>query len=684
MLLFKKDEIKPVEIKEEKNAFDSFNPEQKTLSYETLILNNQNGMFRNEFDQTVSKENLLKFIVDQPSIGKAVHKISEQFMSTEFILKDGETEITSNPIIDLLNNPKSESSSLLWTVICMDLILTGEAYLVPNVKEKRLTRMPSVNVTCKRDNNNIKYFEVVSAKGGISKFDETTMIQIKLPNPFDIDKGMSKILSAVIPMVNDKYSQEFITSYFLRGGSAATILETNQKNAGNINRLLNSIMQSWSGRSNIGQHKVLPEGTKLIAQGETLGQSQIIDKLKELERAVISHLGVPPSLVGQTDGVNYANGVEQMKSFWLTTILPLQKLICSAIEESVLFQNYKSKGKITLTINNEHNIYLSDYDKKVEQDAKLAKVLTVNERRKLIGFDPIAGGDELPSQGSSFQDPNLQPQDVQKLYFDLFKKKNLEVKALKKPVVPQNVKNVYKEEFKAWESIVLEHIKNKEQAIKIIRNRNETFALKLTRNVKPYAMKEYSRLMKRTLKKSMKLIVNKDYDTDAKRRTVLEKLAERADQVMNGLIATRSRDYFVGYSENQMERVYALIDEMLKQDVSLDAIASAIRGKFSEFYQGQASTIIRTEFLSSTALAFGVYEDDLSSVSNKMKKTWLTLEDDRTRDSHSDMDGEEVVFNTGEEGLFSNGLRYPRDNKGDASEVINCRCSVEITVVDWK
>ena len=245
------------------------------------------------------------------------------------------------------------------------------------------------------------------------------MIQIKLPNPFDIDKGMSKILSAVIPMVNDKYSQEFITSYFLRGGDASRIFETNQKNLGSINRLLNSMMQSWSGRSNTHQHKIVPEGTKLVASGETLGQSQIIEKLKELERAVISHLGVPPSLVGQTDGVNYANGVEQMKSFWLTTILPLQKLICSAIEESVLFQNYKSKGKITLIINNEHNIYLSDYDKKVEQDIKLSKVLTINERRKLIGFDPIEGGNELPSQGTSFQD-----QDVQKLYFDLFKKKS--------------------------------------------------------------------------------------------------------------------------------------------------------------------------------------------------------------------------------------------------------------------
>lgn len=682
-MLFKKEiqKVEPVQVNE-KNPFDSFYPEVKALEYESLINNSSNGMFRNEFEQSVSKQNLMKFIIDQPSIGKAVHKISEQFMNTEFILKDGEKTITSNPILDILNKPKTESSAIFWTVILMDLILTGEAYLVPNVKEKRLTRLPSVNVTAKRDSTNVKFYEVVDVKGGVSKMDTETVIQIKLPNPFDIDKGLSKILSAVIPMVNDKYSQEFITAYFLRGGSAPLVLGAKDKNPSNINRLMNSIMQSWSGRSNIGQHKIIPQDTTLIAQGETLGQSKVIDYLKDLERAVISHLGVPPSLIGQTDGVNYANSVEQMKSFWLTTILPLQKLVCSALEESVLFDS-KTGSKLTLKMNNEHNIYLSDYDKKVEQDNKLSKVLTVNERRALIGYDKIEGGDELPSQGNPQQD-QIQTQDFQKLYFEAFKKKNLETKAIKKPVVPSNVKNIYKEEFKAWESIILEHIKNKEQALKIIANRNETFALKLTRNVKPYAMKEYSRLMKRTLKKSMKIVVNKDYDTEAKRRNVLEKLAERADSVLNGLIANRSRDYFVGYSQTQTERVYALIDEMLKQDVSLDAIASAIRGKFSEFYTGQASTIIRTEFLSSTALAFGVYEDDLSSAASKMKKTWLTLEDDRTRDSHEHMNNEEVVFESGEEAVFSNGLRYPRDNKGDASNVINCRCSFELIAIEWK
>ena len=54
-----------------------------------------------------------------------------------------------------------------------------------------------------------------------------------------------------------------------------------------------------------------------------------------------------------------------------------------------------------------------------------------------------------------------------------------------------------------------------------------------------------------------------------------------------------------------------------------------------------------------------------------MKVMWLATLDGRTRDSHRDMDGEEVEV--GE--LFSNGLRFPGDPHGPGEEVYNCRCT---------
>ena len=56
----------------------------------------------------------------------------------------------------------------------------------------------------------------------------------------------------------------------------------------------------------------------------------------------------------------------------------------------------------------------------------------------------------------------------------------------------------------------------------------------------------------------------------------------------------------------------------------------------------------------------------------KLKKVWMANLDGRTRDSHRDLDGEEVDYN--EE--FSNGLMYPGDPDGEPGEVWNCRCTM--------
>lgn len=53
-------------------------------------------------------------------------------------------------------------------------------------------------------------------------------------------------------------------------------------------------------------------------------------------------------------------------------------------------------------------------------------------------------------------------------------------------------------------------------------------------------------------------------------------------------------------------------------------------------------------------------------------KRWLAALDPRTRGSHRRLDGETV----GLDAEFGNGLRYPGDPDGPASEVYNCRCTL--------
>lgn len=69
--------------------------------------------------------------------------------------------------------------------------------------------------------------------------------------------------------------------------------------------------------------------------------------------------------------------------------------------------------------------------------------------------------------------------------------------------------------------------------------------------------------------------------------------------------------------------------------------------------------------------------NDLEDRGLIMKKVWIATPDDRVRESHIDIDGEEQDINN----RFTNGCMFPGDGSGPADEVWNCRCSMRSDVI---
>ena len=83
----------------------------------------------------------------------------------------------------------------------------------------------------------------------------------------------------------------------------------------------------------------------------------------------------------------------------------------------------------------------------------------------------------------------------------------------------------------------------------------------------------------------------------------------------------------------------------------------------------RALMIVRTE--SVRALNFS----QLKSAANEdyqVLKTWIAIEDARTRHSHSEVDGQKILW----EDEFTNGCFYPGDPNAPPEETINCRCTL--------
>lgn len=88
----------------------------------------------------------------------------------------------------------------------------------------------------------------------------------------------------------------------------------------------------------------------------------------------------------------------------------------------------------------------------------------------------------------------------------------------------------------------------------------------------------------------------------------------------------------------------------------------------NNFYLWQAERIARTETTTAMNAASQVAAEATGVI---YKKEWLSAGDGRERESHRRLNGQQVSMGQ----RFNNGLRYPGDPTGVASEVVNCRCT---------
>ena len=118
------------------------------------------------------------------------------------------------------------------------------------------------------------------------------------------------------------------------------------------------------------------------------------------------------------------------------------------------------------------------------------------------------------------------------------------------------------------------------------------------------------------------------------------------------------------------EDVQKLVEQLMQNNTGIFDISREIT-KFvnkSDFYKWQSLRIARTEttVAMNTAVNVAGVQTGL-----KIQKKWLSAGDGNERESHKLMNGTTAENN----GTFGNGLLYPGDPNGQASEIINCRCT---------
>jgi len=121
-----------------------------------------------------------------------------------------------------------------------------------------------------------------------------------------------------------------------------------------------------------------------------------------------------------------------------------------------------------------------------------------------------------------------------------------------------------------------------------------------------------------------------------------------------------------------------LYDGYMQKGLSPYDVEKNIKGMFEETYKNRARTIARTE----TRTAQSITRFETYKKNDVKKKTWIALNDNKTRTSHSYASASAAIlmeefFDMGNGNL----LLHPHDPLGPAGEIINCRCALNPIVV---
>jgi SPP1 gp7 family putative phage head morphogenesis protein len=143
-------------------------------------------------------------------------------------------------------------------------------------------------------------------------------------------------------------------------------------------------------------------------------------------------------------------------------------------------------------------------------------------------------------------------------------------------------------------------------------------------------------------------------------------------------------DYIKLHAENRADEVTDTTLDLARQAVAKgieeELTPAEIAGRIKDTVGGavgdyRARMIARTETASAFNSATFETAQEMQESTGPLNKVWIAANDDRVRETHADADGQSVGldddFKVGE-----STMAFPSDPSGDASEVINCRCTL--------
>ena len=214
------------------------------------------------------------------------------------------------------------------------------------------------------------------------------IIHIKDNSFYSIYRGISRLKPALRTMILMKRMRDFQDNFFKNGAVPGLVLKSPNTLSEKIKERM---LQSWSIRYKPdagGRRPLILDGGIEIDSFANVNFKELDfqSAISENEKIILKALGVPPIML---DSGNNANIRPNMRMYYLETILPIVRKMNYAFERFFGFELKEDVTEIPALqpeLRDQSQYYTSLVN---------AGVITPNEARGHLGFDPVEGYDEL-------------------------------------------------------------------------------------------------------------------------------------------------------------------------------------------------------------------------------------------------------------------------------------------------
>lgn len=372
-------------------------------------------------------------IVDS-SVATAIVRVSDALNTLPLKVytvddSSGEQELIpaeDHPITKLFDTPLPPVCKMTMTdminhwVQC--LIGAGNSYHAiekadwPNrTTEQELWPLEPFRVKIKQDAKGLPNIYEYEVNGQKVQYAPDKILHIKLYEVSTPLYGRSRLTSINPEIMTAYYAKRVNRKFFEQGAQIGGILSPD--NGADLTPEQHEVLaDSWRKRyvgwENAHKTAIMPLDVKYQDTTPSMRDMQFKEMLEYNRETALGTLGVTPIFAGVLRYTNYSTSITQEKLFWTMAVLPIARLIESAINNQLINVYYGGGHVVKFDTS---KVEALQPDRAIlaatEQIYVNSGIRTINEIRAEHGWEPVPWGDEQPQKPSPFGMPQDEEDD---------------------------------------------------------------------------------------------------------------------------------------------------------------------------------------------------------------------------------------------------------------------------------